>query len=39
MNHNLEELDEKYFGEAVVSRLAAQAVIVNYTHENWELGK
>lgn len=33
-NHSLEELDEKFYGEAIVSRLIANSKIVNFTHQN-----
>lgn len=33
-NHSLEELDEMYYGEAIVSRLIANSKIVNFTHQN-----
>lgn len=33
-NHSLEELDEKYYGEAIVSRLIQKSKIVNFTHKN-----
>lgn len=33
-NHSLEELDEKYYGEAIVSRLIQKSKIINFTHKN-----
>lgn len=33
-NHSFEELDEKFYGEAIVSRLIQDAKIVNFTHQN-----
>ena len=33
-NHSLEELDEKYYGEAIISRLIANSKVVNFTHKN-----
>lgn len=33
-NHSLEELDEKYYGEAIISRLIQKSKIVNFTHKN-----
>ncbi len=36
-NHTLEELDEKYFGEATVSRIAAKSQIIKFMHENWRV--
>lgn len=33
-NHSLEDLDEKYYGEAIVSRLVQDAKIINFTHKN-----
>lgn len=38
-NHDLDDLDEKYFGEATISRLAAngKSKIVRFTHENWRV--
>lgn len=33
-NHSLEDLDEKYYGEAIVSRLVQNSKIINFTHKN-----
>lgn len=38
-NHDLDDLDEKYFGEATISRLAAngKSKIVRFSHQNWRV--
>lgn len=38
-NSTLEELDEKYFGEATVSRLVDKnkSIVVNFVQDNWRL--
>lgn len=38
-NHSLEDLDEMYFGEATISRLAAKgkSKLVRFTHKNWRV--
>ena len=38
-NNSLEDLDDKYFGEATISRLATKGKsrIVRFTHENWRV--
>lgn len=38
-NHTLEELDEKYFGEAIVSRMVANSKIISFTHKNMRVDK
>lgn len=33
-NHSLEDLDEKFYGEAIISRLVQISKIINFTHKN-----
>lgn len=37
-NHSLEELDSKFYGEVIVSRLINNSPVVNFTHKNRRFG-